>query len=592
MSILTWDIPTTISGLNASKPDVVIDSYGEATVVWLEQSTYNIGTALQSGNTVTGTGTTFTSDMVGGILVYSEDITVNITGFVNSTELTVAESYTVSDQDFKIFYNGLVYTNRYDGTWGTPTQLSTTGNNSSNPKITVDGSNIVSIVWQEQDTTTGDTVINYTQYNGSWSSTTQLSTGTGSSDPKLVSNNNGDIAVAWIKSGNTEVIVKPISTGVWTSITTFTTANSSTPDIAIGGTVVTITWYANPTGTQDQIMASRSTTIGGSFSTPVNILGTSGTGTQNSYPKVAVDPSGNSIIVWFRSILGGSNGIITPISNINTIVLTSIFLFGSINWSTPYNVSTEYKIKNPTDLIIRCKFDFAGNVIILWTSSNYGNNFNIESYIRQNTGVAHGPYMIIEDNLTLLDAHVSINQLSNVLIPYMYFDGSNSVIEVIETDIAGYPLNQFTSPTRLSIADTNNSRPRGAISLTSSTTNAIVVWEAWDSINMVKVIHSAIGTKPVLGEPGSLSITQSTNNFDVFVQHDNNLTWGSSSDPNTIGYNIYRNDIFIVQLGGINNTSFVDNNQKKSGTGVTTKYSISSFDNRYMQSSRVENSIS
>jgi hypothetical protein len=57
---------------------------------------YSGGTsAAQSGNTVTGVGTTFTSAMVGGNIYWPNDTFATITGFTNATTLTVNTSETI-----------------------------------------------------------------------------------------------------------------------------------------------------------------------------------------------------------------------------------------------------------------------------------------------------------------------------------------------------------------------------------------------------------------------------------------------------------------------------------------------------------------
>lgn len=65
-------------------------------------------TATQSGTTVTGSGTSFTSDMVGGIIIFDDGSRAFITGFTSATSLTVAQSQSVSTagQFFAIYYGG------------------------------------------------------------------------------------------------------------------------------------------------------------------------------------------------------------------------------------------------------------------------------------------------------------------------------------------------------------------------------------------------------------------------------------------------------------------------------------------------------
>ncbi len=69
---------------------------------------YSAGTASQSGSTVTGSGTTWTSSMVGSQLVFSNGTSAGIiNAFGSVTSLTVSTSQTVASQTYKINYPGL-----------------------------------------------------------------------------------------------------------------------------------------------------------------------------------------------------------------------------------------------------------------------------------------------------------------------------------------------------------------------------------------------------------------------------------------------------------------------------------------------------
>lgn len=580
MSVLSWNTPVTISGFTASDPRVIVDTNGNSTAIWVEQSTYNTGTASQSGTTITGFGTTFTSSMVGGTITYTNGITVPIIAFVNSTSLTTTTSLTVTNQSYKIYYNGIITTKNLPngGSWSGATQLSTVGNNSITPKIAIDSNSIISIVWTE------NTIINYASNNGTWSSVTALS-GAGASNPTLSVDTAGNVVVAWVSSAQIQAIVKPISTGIWSSITTFTTTNSDNPCIAIGGGVTTIVWHAKPTS-QDQIIASTATTVGGSFSTPVNIVGLANGGHMHKFPKVAVDSNGNSLVVWYRSDFGGS----TNSDYINVAVFGATLLVGASSWGIPIILSS-LGMRNPADLTVKCAFDPVGNAYILWTSSTTGSTFNIEANIMQISGTLSGSVQIVSGNLTAYNTSISVSPLSDILVVYMYYDGTNSTIQATETDIGGYPLNVYTPAITISTANTNNSQSRGSIALTGTTANATVVWQSYDSTNNTIIIQAVTGSKPLLGEPTSLTVNQTTNSFGVFNEFDNNLSWTASTDPNTIGYNIYRDNIFIGQVD-YTTVSFIDQNAPQSGTGTTITYSVASLDSNFQQSQRVNVNIS
>lgn len=69
---------------------------------------YNTGTASQSGNTVTGSGTTFTPAMIGGIIFFTTGERAMITGYTSATSLTVYQSQTVTPpKKYAIFYGGI-----------------------------------------------------------------------------------------------------------------------------------------------------------------------------------------------------------------------------------------------------------------------------------------------------------------------------------------------------------------------------------------------------------------------------------------------------------------------------------------------------
>jgi hypothetical protein len=99
---LNFQTPTlgTITGLAAFSGEIA--NYG---------SNYAAGNASQSTTTVTGSGTTFTTAMVGGLIVFSNGSYGFITAFGSTTSLTVDTSQTVTLQSYIIYYNGLISDN-------------------------------------------------------------------------------------------------------------------------------------------------------------------------------------------------------------------------------------------------------------------------------------------------------------------------------------------------------------------------------------------------------------------------------------------------------------------------------------------------
>jgi hypothetical protein len=72
--------------------------------------TYSTGTASQSGNIITGIGTTFTSDMIGGVILFADGNQSLITGYTGATSLTGLQSILVTNQSYVIYYGVLQIT--------------------------------------------------------------------------------------------------------------------------------------------------------------------------------------------------------------------------------------------------------------------------------------------------------------------------------------------------------------------------------------------------------------------------------------------------------------------------------------------------
>jgi hypothetical protein len=85
---------------------------------------YSVGTASQSGTTITGIGTTFTSSMIGSQFIFNSGQNAGlITAVASDISITVSISQTVSSGGYKIFYTGLQVTS--SGNVGINTTLPT-----------------------------------------------------------------------------------------------------------------------------------------------------------------------------------------------------------------------------------------------------------------------------------------------------------------------------------------------------------------------------------------------------------------------------------------------------------------------------------
>lgn len=86
----TWGYETNFGDVDLGTPETYIPRNGAST---------SAGTITQSGNTVTGSGTSFSSDLVGGILTYKDGTQTTITAYNSSTSLTVSDSRTIGSAE-------------------------------------------------------------------------------------------------------------------------------------------------------------------------------------------------------------------------------------------------------------------------------------------------------------------------------------------------------------------------------------------------------------------------------------------------------------------------------------------------------------
>jgi hypothetical protein len=109
---------TWVTSLSGSAPvQHQLLSYNGTNAVWqsplfayiaTQLNAYSTGTVAQSGIVVTGTGTTFTADMVGGLLFFTGNPNpVQVVGFLSATGLAVDISQTITSTSYILYYGAL-----------------------------------------------------------------------------------------------------------------------------------------------------------------------------------------------------------------------------------------------------------------------------------------------------------------------------------------------------------------------------------------------------------------------------------------------------------------------------------------------------
>lgn len=449
------------------------------------------------------------------------------------------------------------------GSWSSAVTIS--GSNSSAVSLVMDSNGNSTAVWIEG----GITKAASKTLAGSWSSSTSLST-SGASAPALAVDTAGNVIAAWVRSGNVETSTKPFGSN-WQGKLTLTSSAAATPSISIGGTGsstrAVVVWQGT-SGTTKAVFASTKG-ITGSWTSSVQISDTEQNAAQ---PYVAVDSNANALAIWYAYDLIGNN-------YADVIVQSAERNFLTGNWS---NISTLSLpgIRNPATLKAYVAYDTTGNAVAIWNTSYDDETFALESAVKPVFGYWSSGIDLANANLYGYSASVSATTYGNVCGLYMFYNGANLMIQSIESDINGFSNNVWSVPITIS-QGTDNAYPKIAATLNGDDIEAAAVWVHYDGSNSTVIASN--GSKTLVLPPSSLSVTQSVNNLGVFNEYYNTLSWSASTDPNAVGYLIFRNGTFLEEVDA-STLSFVDNNRTFNGA-VT--YGVAAIDSQQMQSRTV-----
>lgn len=454
-------------------------------------------------------------------------------------------------------------TKHVGNSWSSAVTLSATG--ASAPKVVSDSNGNATAIWVEGGIIKAATKT----LNGNWSSAVTLSN-SGASAPSLCVDSAGDVIAAWARNGGIETSTKLFG-GSWQAKNSLTGNSAISPCIAIGGsgsnTRAVIIWQGVSGGINTVYAATK--LISGSWSS-VKIV--SDPDKDAVRPHVAVDSNGNATAVWYSYDIVGLN-------YTNVLVSAAERDPVSGNWGTIYSLS-QPGLRNPSTLSARVAYDGVGNAIALWNISFDDETFNIQSAVKPANSNWSQPVDLVGSNLYAYAAELSPTSIGDVLSLYMFYNGNAFQIQSIESDINGFLNNSWTVPVTIS-SGVKNAYPKIAASLNGNVINAAAVWINYDGAHTV--VAASNGSKTLILPPSNLAVTQSVNNFGIFNEYYNTLTWTASSDPSVVGYLVFRNGVFLQQVGA-DVLQYVDDNRTQNGS---VKYSVTAVDSQQTQSTTV-----
>jgi len=510
-------------------------------------------------------------------------------------------------------------------TWTAPTMISDVGVDASNPVAGMDGAGNGVAIWIEN----GVVKANYLPAGGSWGMPATIS-GTGVSALSLVVDSSGNATALWLQSGVVSSATQSMG-GAWSSVISLSgagtaaspflnldtlgntvavwtqtnagteTIQSSTklvggswqaspdtisgvttspnhPAVSIGpnGLVVAV-WHALGTGGSDVIYSASKTISGGGWGSPISFFQGLISGFRHDYPNVIVDGGGNANAIWYRFNQSGN-------SYSDVVVLTSQLPAGASAWTIPIVNSLTASERNPADFFqSRMLIDLNGTVLAIWGSSYDGKLINVETAAKpfNQAWVLGGP---LTSTLYSYAADIAVDVQGNAVLLYMAYNGTNTNIISVEATIDSETPVTFTFPNLISTTPVNG-YPWVASTLIGTTGNAVGVWVTNNGSN--NIIAAATGTKTVVLPPSNVTVIQSVNNYLVFQEYFNTVSWQASLDPNLTEYNIFRNGLFIATVTAPVQT-YIDPNVTPD---VSVTYSVGAIDTSGEQSALIPGTL-
>jgi hypothetical protein len=128
----------------------------------------------------------------------------------------------------------------------------------------------------------------------------------------------------------------------------------------------------------------------------------------------------------------------------------------------------------------------------------------------------------------------------------------------------------------------SNGYPVIASSLNGSEIHTAAAWIHFNG--SLCIIQSAFGSGTTVQPPTGVVVQQDSEDFGVFIEYYNTVTWEPSPSPNLLLYFIFRNGVLINQVPPTVLSS-IDHNQEQD---EVVTYGVAALDQSYDQSPIVE----
>ena len=300
-----WGTAVAISNNvgSAQSPQVAVDANGNAIAVWHQDDGH---TNIYTNRYTASTG-------LWGIAALLETNDAGYAYYPQVAIDAYGNAIVVWYQNVGYPYN--IWSNRYTAStnsWSGAAKIETnTAGNALNPQIAIDANGNVVAVWQQYDDVASRYDIwsnRYTASTGIWSTASPIETDNAgwATQPQVVFDTSGNAVAVWMQSDGSRYNIWSnryiASTGLWgmaVLLETDNTGDANNPQIAVDAHGNAVAVWMQSDGSRYNIWSNRYIASTGLWGTAV-LLETDNTGDANE-PQVAIDTNGNAVAVWLQS---------------------------------------------------------------------------------------------------------------------------------------------------------------------------------------------------------------------------------------------------------------------------------------------------
>jgi hypothetical protein len=412
----------SVQNANAEYPQVAVDAAGNALVVWVQGGGTNYNIRANRYDNATGTWGT------------AQLIKTNDEGEAFEPQIAIDKSgnaLAVWKQNMDDSARNSIWANHYDANsgwgWGTAQRIETEVDDARSPEIAFDDAGNALVVWMQHDGTDYNIWANRYVPGSGWEGSRPIETHMGYAG--------GDPQIAFDRSGN--------ALAVWVQQDSDSQDNGNPLDNNNPWNIAANRYDANSGWGTAQLVSIKDAGDAGS-------------------PQIAIDKSGNALVVWKQD-----DG--TPL---NYSIWAKRYVPGN-GWEGARLIETNDKDRAGAPQVA---FDEAGNALAVWTMEDDATTYRNVWANRYDASIGWGTAQLIKpDDANLTDS------------PQIAFDGEGNALAVWKQDGSPYGsiwVNRYDANSGWGTAQPIKTKNKGPVSRPQiafdGSGNALVVWQQRD----------------------------------------------------------------------------------------------------------------